>query len=117
MRVEHNKLVRDLVPQIIEADGRRPVTRILGEDDYRAALRAKLVEEAAEARDATPDRLPAELADVVEVIAALLSTLGLTWDDLFALAERKRAERGGFAGRVLLEYVLERVDPAPGHGR
>ena len=38
MQVEYNKLVRDLVPRIIEADGRRPVTRILGEEDYRAAL-------------------------------------------------------------------------------
>jgi predicted house-cleaning noncanonical NTP pyrophosphatase (MazG superfamily) len=112
MRVEHNKLVRDLVPQIIQADGRRPTTRILGEEDYQAALRAKLVEEATEARDATPDRVPVELADVVEVISAFLPTLGLTWDDLFVLARRKRTERGGFAGRVLLEYV----DPAPSHG-
>jgi predicted house-cleaning noncanonical NTP pyrophosphatase (MazG superfamily) len=105
MRVEHNKLVRDHIPQIIEADGRRPVTRVLGDVDYRAALRTKLVEEAVEARDAPPDRLPAELADVVEVIAALLPTLGLTWEDLFALAERERAERGGFTGRLLLEHV------------
>jgi predicted house-cleaning noncanonical NTP pyrophosphatase (MazG superfamily) len=111
MRVEHNKLVRDLIPRIIEADGRRPVIRILGDEDYEAALRAKLIEEAVEARDAPSDRLLAELADVVEVINALLPILGLTWDDLLALAKRKRAERGGFAGRILLESV----DAAPSH--
>lgn len=103
MRVEHNKLVRDLVPRIIEADGRWPITRVLGEADYRAALRDKLAEEAIEARDAPRDRLAGELADLAEVIAALLSTLELTWNDLFALADRKRAERGGVAGKILLE--------------
>ncbi|RAY11284.1 phosphoribosyl-ATP pyrophosphohydrolase [Actinomadura craniellae] len=105
MRVEHRKLIRDLIPQIIEAGGHRPVTRVLGEDDYHGALLAKLVEEAAEVRDATAGGLPGELADVVEVITALLPALGLTWDDLFALADRKRTERGGFTERIYLEYV------------
>ncbi len=85
MRVKHHKLVRDLIPQIIEADGREPATRVLTDDDYRDALLAKLVEEAAEANDASTHQLPAELADVVEVITALLATLGMTWDELSAL--------------------------------
>jgi predicted house-cleaning noncanonical NTP pyrophosphatase (MazG superfamily) len=105
MRVEYRKLVRDLIPQIIEADGRLPATRVLGGEDYRDALLAKLLEEAAEAHDASADHLPAELADVVEVVTALLRTLGMTWDELLALAERKREERGGFTGRIYLEYI------------
>jgi predicted house-cleaning noncanonical NTP pyrophosphatase (MazG superfamily) len=105
MRVEHRKLVRDLIPQIIEDDGGRPATRILNEGDYRDALLAKLLEEAAEAHDANVDRLPAELADVVEVITALLLTLDMTWDDLLILTKRKREERGGFAERIYLKYV------------
>ncbi|USX56214.1 nucleoside triphosphate pyrophosphohydrolase [Lentzea sp. HUAS12] len=117
MRVEHNKLVRDLIPQIIEAEGRHPTTRILDEGPYRDALRAKLVEEAIEARDAPRDRLPTELADIVEVISALLHTVELSWDDLFALADHKRGQRGGFVDRILLENVQERDDSASNRSR
>lgn len=30
----HNKLVRDLIPNIISKDGRIPVTRILSDEEY-----------------------------------------------------------------------------------
>jgi predicted house-cleaning noncanonical NTP pyrophosphatase (MazG superfamily) len=106
VRIEHHKLVRDLIPQIIESDGLSPIVRVLEEDDYRTALRDKLTEEAREARDATHDDLLAELADLVEVVGALLSAHQLTWNDLSALADRKRSERGGFNRRIFLEYVV-----------
>jgi predicted house-cleaning noncanonical NTP pyrophosphatase (MazG superfamily) len=48
MRVTDNKLVRDRIPEIIESDGHNAFTRILDGQDYRAALLAKLVEEARE---------------------------------------------------------------------
>ena len=50
MRVTYNKLVRDRIPEIIESDGHHAFTRILDGQDYRAALLAKLVEEAAKPR-------------------------------------------------------------------
>jgi predicted house-cleaning noncanonical NTP pyrophosphatase (MazG superfamily) len=86
MRVGHYKLVRDRIPEIIQAEGQRPVTRILDENGYRAALLAKLVEEAQEARAAEAGELAAEL---------------------LAIATAKRAERGGFGRRLFLEYVEE----------
>ena len=49
MRLDYRKLVRDQIPRIIEAGGGRPVTRVLDQAGYLAALRAKLVEEAGEA--------------------------------------------------------------------
>ncbi|MGD0246388.1 MAG: nucleoside triphosphate pyrophosphohydrolase [Streptosporangiaceae bacterium] len=49
MRVAHHKLVRDQIPEIIAAAGRQPVTRVLDQAGYQAALRAKLIEEAREA--------------------------------------------------------------------
>ena len=36
MRVTHNKLVRDWIPEIIRANGDRPVTRVLGDEIGRA---------------------------------------------------------------------------------
>ena len=44
----YNKLVRDLIPQIIEKTGKRYATKILDTDDYKAALRTKLEEEVEE---------------------------------------------------------------------
>lgn len=105
MRVTCNKLIRDRIPEVIQADGRRAVTRVLDSRDYQPALLAKLVEEAAEARAASPDDLPAELADLFEVLRALLPTLGMSWRDLTELAAAKRRQRGGFTQRLFLEYV------------
>ena len=41
MRVPHHKLVRDRIPEIIQAEGHHPVTRVLDDSSYQAALLAK----------------------------------------------------------------------------
>jgi predicted house-cleaning noncanonical NTP pyrophosphatase (MazG superfamily) len=105
MRVSYNKLIRDRIPEIIEADGHRAVTRVLQDEYYRTALQAKLVEEAREAENAPDDELAGELADVWEVFQALLATLPLTHHELEALATAKRDKRGGFDSRIFLEYT------------
>lgn len=105
MRVTHNKLVRDRIPEIITANGEHPVTHVLDDAGYRAALLAKLVEEAGEASQAAAHDLPEELADVLEVVQALAAAAGLSWAQLRTLADGKRASRGGFRERVYLEYV------------
>ena len=101
----YRKLVRDRIPEIIKSDGRRPVTRVLDGASYRQALLAKLIEEAQEASHATPDCLPGELADVLEVLRALTVTAGMSWVQLLALADDKRSRRGGFGRRIFLEAV------------
>jgi predicted house-cleaning noncanonical NTP pyrophosphatase (MazG superfamily) len=105
MRVPHNKLVRDRIPEIIQAAGGHPLTRVLDDTSYRAALLAKLVEEAQEANHAIAADLPGELADVLEVLQALTAMAGLAWSQLLALAAEKRSSRGGFQDRIFLEYV------------
>ncbi len=105
MPVVFRKLVRGRIPEIIQSEGRRPVTRILDEPGYRKALLAKLIEEAQEASLATDDDLPGELADVLEVLRALTVTAGMSWLQLLALAEDKRSRRGGFGRRIFLESV------------
>lgn len=105
MRVAYNKLIRDRIPEVIRGDGHSAVTHVLGEEEYRTALLAKLVEEAEEARTAESAGLLSELADVLEVLQASVAALGMTWDDLLGLAAQKRAERGGFDRRIFLEYV------------
>lgn len=95
------KLVRDLILQIIEKDGRRPRTRILTTDEYRAALMDKFAEEARELRLAA--NVMDELCDLYELVAATAAAEGHSMAEVAELAERKRAERGGFERRIWLE--------------
>jgi predicted house-cleaning noncanonical NTP pyrophosphatase (MazG superfamily) len=106
MRTYYNKLVRDRIPEIIAAEGRRATTHVLDLKDYRAALLAKLVEEAREAAAHASDaQLLSELADVVEVVRALVTAVGATCGGILELAADKRSSRGGFDKRIFLEYV------------
>ena len=100
----HRKLVRDRIPEIIRAEGRQPVVQHLAADQRRAALLAKLVEEAVEA--AEDEDLAEELADVLEVVRALAAELGLSLEEVTELADRKRARRGGFEDGVFLVEVV-----------
>lgn len=93
------KLVRDRIPALIEADGRRAITRVLSPAEYGDALVAKLTEECGEFR-AGPSL--EELADVLEVVYALADNIG----SRARLEEARLAKlgaRGGFAGRMWLE--------------
>ncbi len=105
MRVAHHKLVRDQIPEIIAAAGRQPVTRVLDQAGYQAALRTKLLEEAHEAQAAPDGQLASELAYVLEVLKALAAAHDMSWEDVVLEADRKRAERGSFGKRIFLEYV------------
>lgn len=100
---EFGKLVRDRIPEIIEADGRRPVVEVLDAGRYREALLAKLHEEAAELAAAEgDDAVLDELADIYEVLRALIEVARVSLDDVAARAHSKAAERGGFLERSWL---------------
>ncbi|MCX6403780.1 MAG: nucleoside triphosphate pyrophosphohydrolase [Actinobacteria bacterium] len=96
------KLVRDLIPQIIEASGRTPVTSVVTGSDLIKALKDKLIEEAQEVFDAPAEKVIEELADVQEVIAALISELKIDEQELKQLQSAKRDERGGFGSGIIL---------------
>lgn len=99
----YDKLVRDRIPEIIEADGGRPVIHRADDAEYGRRLREKLVEEAQEfAADGDPE----EIADVLAVLEAICAFEGIDDDHLADLRREKRERRGGFGDRI----VLERVD-------
>lgn len=108
----YNKLVRDLIPTLIEAQGDTPSARVLEEDEYAAALREKLMEEAKEYLAATtPAQRAEELADLLEVACALGALDEQDPARLEALRLEKRKKRGGFEKRLMLLEV-ERHGPA-----
>ncbi|MBB4917735.1 nucleoside triphosphate pyrophosphohydrolase [Streptosporangium saharense] len=101
----YGKLVRDRIPEIIEAEGLTAGVRVLDEREVVPALVAKLAEEAEELRQAGPDDRLGELADLHEVLAALAGALGFSDEQVREAARRKRTERGGFGRRLWLDEV------------
>ena len=101
----YNKLVRDKIPEIIEADGKECKTRILSNDEYIAALEMKLNEEVDEYQ---VDKNLEEMADILEVLQAICLEKGYSLDELETMRAKKADERGGFKDKIFLEYVEEK---------
>lgn len=101
-----NKLVRDRIPDMIQADGRTCEVEVLEGEDFDRALRAKLVEEAQEVAGAdTHEGLIVELADVLEVVESLMAWHGIDKAAVLAVQSTRRSERGGFEKRLWVGAV------------
>jgi predicted house-cleaning noncanonical NTP pyrophosphatase (MazG superfamily) len=105
MRKEYDKLVRDHIPEIIRQDGRQCGVEVMREEEYVHALKEKLVEEAQEAADARPEDLVKELADLSEVIDALIIACGFDRQVVVVKQEERRRSRGGFERRLRLLWT------------
>lgn len=92
------KLVRDLIPQIIRQSGRHAEERHLDGAQLSNALCDKLCEEAHEVFVASNDRakLIEELADVSEVMSALMKLQGISERDVMMAAASKAKQYGTF---------------------
>jgi predicted house-cleaning noncanonical NTP pyrophosphatase (MazG superfamily) len=104
MTREFDKLVRDGIPRIIDADGETPETHVADDEEYAERLVDKLEEEVAEYREG---RRVEELADILEVLHAIREQRGVTVEELREMREQKATERGRFEERIVLERVVE----------
>lgn len=104
MTKHYHKLVRDKIPQIIEESGKTCKTRILSREEYCKMLDEKLEEELAEYQES---KSLEEMADLLEVMAAVVEARGYTWQELTRVREEKREARGGFREQILLEEVQD----------
>ena len=91
------KLVRENIPQIITADGKKTITRTLEQEEYLQELDRKLDEEVAEYQS---DKSLEEMADVLEVLFAICEARGHSVEELMVVRDEKREKRGGFAQRI-----------------
>ena len=98
----YNKLVRDKIPDIIEADGKTAKTRILNNADYLQELINKLYEEFEEFK---ADNSVEELADIEEVLLAIAEALDIKPGELAHKMAEKAVKRGAFKKRIFLESV------------
>lgn len=104
----HNKLVRDKIPEVIEATSKVFSTRILDEEEYKVELKKKMQEELTEYLAATSnEEAVEELADLLELIHAAANVHGANVEELEELRKVKAEKRGGFAERI---YLIEVED-------
>lgn len=101
----YHKLVRDRIPEIIETDGKTCVCETLADEDYLRLLDAKLTEELSEYQESHSLE---ELADLLEVLRAVVRARGWTWEQLEQVRREKAAKRGSFEKKILLKEVLEK---------
>ncbi|WP_042349327.1 nucleoside triphosphate pyrophosphohydrolase [Bacillus massiliigorillae] len=104
----HNKLVRDLIPNIIEKTGKEFSTKILNEEEYIIELRKKSEEELREYLEAKDDASAIEeLADLLEIIHALSRCHGATPEKVEEVRKEKAIKRGAFDEKI---YLIEVSD-------
>ena len=104
-KIAYHKLIRDKIPTIIEQQGNSCVTEVLSEKMYLQMLDEKLSEELAEYRESNSLE---ELADLLEVMQAVVTARGYTWEELESVRLEKHQKRGGFEKRLLLKEVTEK---------
>lgn len=102
--IVYHKLVRDRIPEIITASGKRPVVSSLSQNDMAEALDAKLREEVAEYLESHSIE---EIADVLEVLHAIANSMGVSWQAVEEVRLEKQRKRGGFERGIILESVKE----------
>ena len=96
----YNKLVRDKIPEIIENNAEVANTRILSNEEYLTELETKLQEEVAEFLESGEVE---ELADIEEVLRAILNAKNVNYDDFEKIRIKKVQKRGAFDKKIFLE--------------
>lgn len=103
-KITYNKLIRDNIPQIIEKSGKRHVTHVATDNEYKSHLLEKLIEEATEMQE---NPCIEELADIMEVIESIIQAFNFNDDEIQKEKTSKKDNRGGFEDKLILEYVYE----------
>jgi len=99
----YNKLVRDKIEEIMISNGAKPITRILSDEEYQKELDKKLLEEVKEYLESGEIE---ELADIEEVILAILNTKGQKKENLEEIRKNKVLKRGAFKKKLLLCFTM-----------
>lgn len=98
--MKYNKLIRDRIPEIIEAKGGRCSYHVASDDEYREKLYEKLEEES---RELIEERNVNEIADVLEVLDAIMDLEGISGEEVEKIKQEKHEKRGGFEKKLILE--------------
>jgi len=100
---KYNKLIRDRILEIIEADGEKPYSRILNKKEYIEEIKKKILEETKELIQAKKkEEIVNEIIDIQELIDVLISGFGLKKSEIQKQQKIKNKKRGGFKKKLFL---------------
>lgn len=105
MIYKYNKLVRDKIPQNIEAKGKKCNYYVLEDDEYKKELDKKLFEEA---NEFIADHSIEEMADLMEVVEAIQKNYNLSKEEMEKVRLEKKSKKGGFEEKIYLIEVEEK---------
>lgn len=115
MKKIYNKLVRDKMIDIYKHDVENKISasgysvRYMEPEETLEKLKDKLLEEAQEVFDAYSEadktHLKEEIADVIEVIDAILYHNNIALEEVLALRDEKKVKKGGFETGLFLESI------------
>lgn len=98
--MKYNKLIRDKIPEIIGKSGKKAIVKKVQGSQLLELLNKKLYEELDEYNESGEVE---ELADLVEVVQAILEHKGISIDEFNQIREKKNISRGRFKEGLLLE--------------
>ena len=109
MKEKKNTLIRDNVPAIMSQQGKTCRTVHLDDDKYLQLLNELFLEEVKRyvEQDALDNRDIECLADVGEVMHAILAFKGITLEEFQAVRKQRFEELGGYLDRVFLKDILD----------
>lgn len=109
--IKYDKLIRDKIPEIIEKSGKKCIVEVMDDETYIDKLSAKLKEELAEVetelKNNNDEAASKELADLQEVILAIVDAIGVDRESFERIRKSKVARNGAFEKKLLLKEVIE----------
>lgn len=106
----HNKLVRDKIPNILFKKNISCITKVLTPYEYEKELNKKLQEEVKELLNSKNlEEWLEEMADVYEVLLALLKNKQISLKALESVRKNKAISNGTFEQRIFLEKTVSVV--------
>jgi predicted house-cleaning noncanonical NTP pyrophosphatase (MazG superfamily) len=101
----YKKLVRDKIPEKIEANNQIGEFYIFPAEEFEDELTLKMQEEIGEY---LTDKNPEELADILEVLMELAKIRDIPFSEVETIRQEKLKERGGFSKRIFLVKVRDK---------
>ena len=98
--IEYDKLVRDKIPEVIETSGKKCDIEVLSDEQYLEYLNKKIKEEVNEYLESGEVE---ELADLEEVLRAILAVKNVSYDEFEKIRISKVEKRGAFEKKILLK--------------